>query len=106
MQGGIMLPPLKKCPVCGKLYDSARGCGAHTAPDGAHSKRTMSWSYPRKKKVAANDEHPFRKQPSTSTKPREVKATGLIMRKIGGEEILVPAKRVIAEARRKETGWQ
>ena len=116
------MSPLKKCPVCGKLYIAENGCANHVAPAGAKSQRMMSMSYPRpkqrkivqkkdkratvnKSKNKANEDHSWRKLPSTSTKERKVKASGTIVRRINGKEIETPATAVIAEARKKQERW-
>ena len=116
------MSPLKKCPVCNKLYVAENGCANHVAPAGAKSQRMMSMSYPRpkqrkivqkkdkratvnKSKNKANEDHSWRKLPSTSTKARKIKATGMILRRIKGVDVLVPAVDTIIEARQKQEAW-
>ena len=116
------MSPLKKCPICNKLYVAENGCANHVAPAGAKSQRMMSMSYPRpkqrkivqkkdkratvnKSKNKANEDHSWRKLPSTSTKERTVKASGTIVRRINGKEIETPSTAVIAEARKKQERW-
>ena len=105
------MSPLKKCPVCGRLYDSEKGCFSHVAAEGAHSQRMRSVTYPRQsprglvQKQVAGPTHPFRRHGSTSAKERPVKSGGLVPRIVNGKEVLVPAGQVIREARKKEERW-